>query len=91
MPAPRTCPECGEDRVVSVSEAQSAFDVRSWGGQTSMLDYSELVCEYCKAVRIDGNWTRMQTVRDRAYELAQASSSKGPDEYRKLLREGEGI
>lgn len=87
----RTCPGCGQDRVVSVEEARAVFDLRSWGGQTTMLDYSELVCEYCKAVRIGGNWTRMQTVRDRAYELAQASSSKDRSDYRQILREGEGL
>lgn len=90
MPAERTCPGCGEDRVMSVEEARAVFSVRSWGGQATMLDYSELVCEYCKAVRINGNWTRMQTVRDRAHELAQASSSKGRGEYRDKLTAGGG-
>jgi hypothetical protein len=88
--APRTCPGCGEDRVVSVETAKKVYDTRSWGGAASMMEYdeAELVCEYCKAICISGDWTRMQTVRSRAWELTQASSSKGPDEYKEILTAG---
>lgn len=85
----RVCPGCGNENVCSVREARAVFRVSNWGGQTSMLDYSERVCSVCKAVRIDGDWTRMQSVRERAWELAQASSTKDVGDYMDVLTAGE--
>jgi hypothetical protein len=87
---PDECPGCGNEQIVSVREARAVYRVKKWGGQTTMLDYSELVCPTCKAVRINGDWTRMQSVRERAYELSQASSSKSKSDYREILTAGSG-
>jgi hypothetical protein len=50
---------------------------------------ANIVCSWCKAVKINGEWTRMQTTASRANELAQASSTKSRTDYRKSLTAGD--
>lgn len=89
-PADRECPGCGTERVCSAREAQRAYNTTNWQGSVSMLDYAEYVCPVCKAVRISGDWTRMLSVNERAWELAQASSTKSKEQYQKRLTAGSG-
>lgn len=86
----RECPACGRETVVSGREALEVFDTRSWRGATSLLEYeeTELVCSYCHAVRLAGDWTRIVSVNERAWQLAQASSSKSKEEMRDRLTAG---
>lgn len=87
--APNTaCPYCEKDRVTTPDSADRVFQTSGWGA-TSKLDDAELVCSYCRAVRIDGSWERMQSADSRAYELSQSSSSKGVGEYKDILSAGE--
>lgn len=89
-PADRECPGCGNEQVCSAEEAQAAFNVNNWQGAVSMLEYAEYVCPICKAVRISGDWTRILSINERAWELAQASSTKSKEEYRERLTAGDG-
>ena len=87
----RECPQCGnENHLVSPREAFNVYDTRSWRGETSLMDMdsTELVCAWCKSVRIGGNWTRMQSVESRAAELAQ-NGSKTRSEYESKLTRGD--
>lgn len=83
----RTCPVCGKDRVTSVDEAKTIFKTASWGA-TSMLDNADYVCSWCHSVRINGEWTRMQTVSERAWRLSQGGS-KSKREYVDTLTGGD--
>jgi hypothetical protein len=50
---------------------------------------ANIVCSWCKAVKINSEWTRMQTVASRSNELAQVSSTKSRTDYRKSLTAGD--
>lgn len=86
----RTCPACGEEKVVSTETAREVFDTRSWRGATSLLEYAEAeyVCSWCHAIRLAGDWTRLVSVDQRAWQLAQASSSKSKSDYADSLTAG---
>ena len=85
-----TCPGCGQNRVCSIVEARQVYQVSDWGGNTDLMqqaDDDEKVCPYCRAIRIDGSWTRMMPVAVRAASLAQ-TNNKTVDEYRETLTDG---
>lgn len=88
---PDACPACGNsNHLCSPREAKAVYDTRSWRGNTGMLEVSsaEVVCAWCKAIRISGDWTRFQTVDSRAQELSQGGN-KSRSEYRDRLTAGE--
>lgn len=76
----RLCPMCGHEKVCSVREAKMVFDVSTWGAQP-ILDKATKVCSWCHSVLLDGEWERLQSVGERAWQLAQASSTHGKDHY----------
>jgi len=88
-PIDRTCPGCGHEKLLSAESAKEVFRIRDWGGDTELLDDADTVCSWCKVVKINGEWTRMQTIASRANELSQASSTKSRTDYRKSLTAGE--
>lgn len=83
----RECPVCLNDNLCSPQEARAVFRPSSWG-PSEMLDGADLVCSVCHSVRREGAWERMETVDARAYELAQASSSKTTGDYRDVITGG---
>ena len=84
----RTCPACGMDRLCGVEEAKKVFRVNKRWGAISMLDSADLCCSYCRLVRIDGEWRRMQKVEHRARQLAESSDRHGYDHYVGKLQSG---
>jgi hypothetical protein len=57
-----------------------------------MLEVSsaDRVCAWCKAIEINGEWTRMQTVQSRKKELKSAGSNKSWGELDAALTSGDG-
>jgi len=90
MIADRTCPRCGKDRLCSGREARQVFQTGGWGA-TALLEDAELVCSFCHAVKVNGEWDELQSVESRAWNLSQASSSKNKAEYEAILTAGEGF
>lgn len=86
----RQCPVCLMDRVCGVGGAKAAFRTKSWG-KPGMLDRADLVCSFCHAVRIDGDWQRMEPVAQRAWNLAEGSGSNDVDHYRDVLTSGMSV
>ena len=85
------CPACGNTHhLVSPQEAHAVYNTNSWRGNTGMLEVSsaEVVCAWCKAIRINGDWTRFQTVDSRAQQLSR-EGNKTKAEYRDSLTAGE--
>jgi len=88
----QTCPACGNSsHLCSPQSAKKVYDTRSWRGKTGLLEVSssDRVCGWCKAIRINGEWTRMQSVSSRARELADASDTKYKSDYRDILTAGD--
>ena len=86
------CPACGNDsHLCTPQTAKEVYDTNSWRGKTGLLEVSstDQVCGWCKAIRMNGEWTRMQSVSSRANELAQSSSTKNRSDYRDSLTAGE--
>ena len=86
------CPACGNDgHLCSTETAQAVYDTNSWKGKTGMLDIgtADRVCAWCKAIRVNGEWTRIQSVSSRANQLAQSSSTKNRSDYRDILTAGD--
>lgn len=87
-PGPTTeCPVCLKDRLLSGDEAQVVHKTSAWGA-TSMIEDADVVCEFCHAVRIDGEWKRAESASSRARTLAQSSSSKTKGDYVEMLTRG---
>ena len=84
----RTCPACENDKIVSLREANAVFRVNKWNINETRLEEADRVCSFCKIARINGEWTRLQTVRSRASELASMSNTKSRADYRKKLTSG---
>jgi hypothetical protein len=72
---------------MSVREAEKVYRIDDTWGATGLLEDADLVCEWCKVVRIDGEWKRMVSVEQRAYQLGQVGS-KTRSEYEELLTRG---
>lgn len=85
--ARRQCPVCLKDRLCGPKTVKQVFRTSGWGA-TSMLEDADRVCSFCHAVRIDGQWQRMETVDSRAWKLSQASSSKNVNDYKVILTQG---
>lgn len=51
---------------------------RTWGA-TALLADAELVCPWCKAVKLPEKWDRLKAKRDRAYHLASLSNNDDKD------------
>lgn len=88
----QTCPGCGNSSHLTTPEsAKKVYDTGSWGGNVGMMEVgkAERVCAWCKAIRINGNWTRMQTVQSRKKELMAAGSNKSWGELDNSLTAGE--
>lgn len=86
-----TCPACGNsNHLCSPREAHAVYDTNSWRGNMGLLEVSsaEVVCAWCKAIRINGDWTRFQTVDSRAQQLSR-EGNKTKAEYRDSLTAGE--
>lgn len=85
------CPGCGKsEHLTTPSGAKKIYDTNSWQGNTGMLEISsaDRVCAWCKAVRINGEWTRMQTLQSRKSELKQMGSNKSWGELNDSLTAG---
>lgn len=85
------CPVCtNSDHLCSPEGAKAVYDTRSWQGKTGLLNVSsaDVVCAWCKAIRIDGEWTRIQSVESRADQLSR-SGNKSKQEYRDSLTAGD--
>lgn len=85
-----TCPVCGNsNHLATPEEAHAAYNTSSWRGNTGMLEVSsaDLLCAWCKSIRISGEWTRFQTVDSRAQELSR-SGNKTKSEYKDSLTAG---
>jgi Zn-finger nucleic acid-binding protein len=53
-----------------------------------LLEDAELFCSYCRAVKMDnGEWDRLMSVDQRAYNLSR-SGSKSKQEYKERLTRG---
>lgn len=76
------------NRLCGVEETKRVFRVNERWGAISMLDDADLVCSYCRAVRISGKWRRMQSVERRARQLAESSDRHGYEHYREKLTSG---
>jgi hypothetical protein len=86
------CPGCGNGSHLTTPEsAQKVYDTNSWQGNTGMFEVSsaDRVCAWCKAIRINGEWTRIQTVQSRKKELMAAGSNKSWSELDHSLTAGE--
>jgi len=89
----QTCPGCGNSSHLTTPEsAKKVYDTGSWQGDTGMLEIStaERVCAWCRAIRINGEWTRFQTVQARKKELMAAGSNKSWGELDHSLTAGDG-
>lgn len=89
--AERECPVCGNDsHLVSPQEAERVYQTHDWRGKTGLLNVSAatLVCAWCRAIQIGGDWTRIQSVDSRSNELAQRNN-KSRQEYRESLTAGD--
>lgn len=85
------CPVCGnKHHLASPREAKAVYRTSSWRGNTGMLEISsaEAVCAWCKSIRINGEWTRFQSVDSRAQELSQVGN-KSKSEYKDSLTAGD--
>lgn len=88
----QACPGCGNDSHLTTPEsAQKVYDTNSWQGNTGMLEVSsaDRVCAWCKAIRIGGEWTRIQTVQSRKKQLMSGGSNKSWGELDHSLTAGE--
>lgn len=86
------CPGCGNSsHLTSAESAKQIYDTNSWQGKTGMLEVgsAERVCAWCKAIEINGEWTRIQTVQSRKKELKSAGSNKSWGELDAALTDGE--
>lgn len=84
-----TCPGCGKGRLHDPWTVKQVFPHWDEWGATAMLERAELVCSFCKAVKINGEWTRMMSVSQRAYNLSR-SGTKSKREYVDVLQAGDG-
>lgn len=87
------CPGCGGAKHLTTPEgAKKIYDTNSWQGNTGMLEIStaDRVCAWCKAIRINGEWTRMQSLQSRKSELKQMGSNKSFAELNDSLTAGDG-
>lgn len=76
---PRSCPNCGRDKLCSGREALAIYRRASWADEET-LDPVSLMCPFCTWARYhDGSQTTLTTPGDRAYELAQATSQSDKD------------
>jgi NMD protein affecting ribosome stability and mRNA decay len=85
------CPVCGNDSHICPPEsALRVYDTGTWRGKTGLLKVpsAETVCAWCKAIKIDGDWTRIQSVDSRADELSR-TGNKSKQEYRETLTAGD--
>lgn len=88
------CPACGNTGHLTTPEnAKKVYDTRKWGGNTRMMEVSsaDRVCAWCKSIRINGEWGRMQSVDSRARVLANSSSSKSKTDYKDSLTAGDKL
>jgi len=87
-----TCPGCGNGKHLTTPEsAKLVYDTGNWKGKVGLLEVSsaDRVCAWCKCIRIDGEWTRMQSVDSRKNELKQMGSNKSWSDLEDSLTAGE--
>jgi len=85
------CGMCGNsDHLASPESAKKVYDTNSWKGKVGMMKVAnaEVVCAWCRSIRINGEWARMQTLQSRKQELAGRGSNKSYQELEVSLTVG---
>jgi len=86
--ADRTCPACKSESLLSVKDARAVYGSLSRFGADALLDDATLLCEWCRAVKMDsGEWDRLMSVEQRSYNLSR-TGNKSKQEYREKLTRG---
>lgn len=84
----RTCPACESDSLLSVTEARMVYGSLSRFGADALAEDADRICEFCRAIRLSpGEWDRLMSVDQRAYNLSQGGN-KSKAEYREKLTSG---
>lgn len=68
------CPLCGNNQVVSTETAREVYVRTGW----DIPDNARYTCGFCHAVSIGGNWRRVDTIKERAWELKHGDSRERP-------------
>ena len=85
--ADRTCPACRSESLLSVKEARAVYGSLSRFGADALLDDADRLCEFCHVARLDsGEWERLESVSQVAYDKSRTGNKSKADYKDKLTR-----